>query len=613
MVDGRFALTWHDNAISGSCCAVVGAAKADAFILLLPPGLDRVAVAVMARRHPGLTVEPTEGIGLAEAELARLRFEECAIGEELPVLGADAARAFIASQTEYLLAAANAVVAVTDQAVIAAGTFAAERGLMGYQVVRHRLAELAAQVRIIAALTEQIQCEPGSEEGDREQTVGETAILVAEQTHRIISGCLQLFGGRGYMSSHWIGQAYRQTSSLHLVLGGRRDRGWTYKKLQFGDPSWPDDIDQFTRGVAEFCAHRIVPSLPAWQKTGTLPRQLFADFGAAGYLGLAVPSPMGGGGRDIRYSLALVEALMDSGLPGIAVSLMLPANTICPLLVRYAAPELRKQLLPEILAGTMIPSLAVTEPGSSSNLVHSMRTTAEEDGDHWIIEGEKVFITNGPVADVVFVLARTRPQPGPLSMSLIAVPTSTAGFSVAERYDKLGLHLSPTGRLRFDRCRVPKRLTVGLLHHGFAYFSDAISQERLLIAAGSTALALSCLDETARRAGLSAHAELASSIIHMQACRALCRGVARALKNGEPTMTNCSLVKFAVCEAAIAAIESCARQLPNVEDRAWIEDMLCDTRVLTIFAGSSEAMKDLYAARLAARFDIMRRTGEPST
>jgi alkylation response protein AidB-like acyl-CoA dehydrogenase len=497
---------------------------------------------------------------------------------------------------------------LADEAVQAAGLHAAERKLIDHQVVRHRLAELTAQVRIAHALVHELW-----RDGVDMATVREVAAFVADQTGRVVDGCLSVFGGLGYMADHWISRAYRDTRSLSLVLGHSGAPEWMRPAPSFRNSAQPADMDQFKREVADFAARRITPYLEDWEKTGAVPRSLFTDFASTGYLGLVVPRAMGGAGRDIRYSMALLEGLMDWRMASIAVSLMLPANTICPLLVRYATPQLQQELLTKIVAGSMIPSLAITEPGGSSNLVHTLRTTAKDSGDHWTIDGEKIFITNGPIADVVFVLARSKPKKGPLSATLIAVPTDTPGFKVVERHAKLGIHSSPTGRLLFEGCRVPKRYTIGLVHHGYAYFNEVISGERLLIAAGSVALAVSCLGMTMKCVPHAACVELRTDVVRMQACRALCYEVADSLRRNEQTTMHCWLAKFAVCEAANSVIGRCARKLTSPEDRAWIEQVACDARVFTIFAGASDIMRDLYAARLAGRFRLMQRLGSEPT
>lgn len=145
--------------------------------------------------------------------------------------------------------------------------------------------------------------------------------------------------------------------------------------------------------------------------------------------------------------------------------------------------------------GEAVGALAATEPGGGSALPHAVACHARLDNDWWILSGEKLFITNGPIADVVFVLARTSSDPGPFSLSLFAVPSSTAGFEMTRTLDKLGCRSSPTGWLSFRECRVPRANLVGRLDHGYPQVLRVMHEERVLIALGSLALAQATLDD----------------------------------------------------------------------------------------------------------------------
>jgi alkylation response protein AidB-like acyl-CoA dehydrogenase len=595
LVDGTDTLVWREGRIEGTTRLVTGAATAAEFLVMVPGG----RVALVPRDAEGLALTPVGSVGLPELGLAALRFTRCAV---TPLAREDAAKVFRRQEAARRRAGAEAAISLAGACVDAAGEVAVARDLLRHQVVRHRLADLVAQMRLLQALAaETRRCA----DADHAQEAW-LATLAAAQVSNIIDASQQLFGGHGYMAGHWLSDAFLETRSLHLLL----ETGETQGAPAVRDPSEPADLDAFRAEVARFIATRIVPHLAAWEQARSVPRSLFEDFGTAGYLGLTVPCAMGGGGRDLRYSLALVEAMMDWRMGAVAISLMLPANTICPLLVRYASPTLREAFLPGIVAGRLIPSLAVTEPGGTSNMLRTLRTTATDAGEDWVLDGEKIYITNGPIADVVFVLARTRPQHGPLSMTMIAVPTSTPGFRVFAWQPKVGLHISPTGHLGFERCRVPKRFTIGTVHHGYAYFNDVLSEERLLIAGGSAALTASCLREAIARAGPDAHAALRPEVARIEACRALCREIAGARQAGVQSMQDCWLAKFAVCDAARAAVAACDRVLQGTAHRAWIDAVSCDTRVLTIFAGASEIMRDLYATRLADRLRVTSRAAE---
>lgn len=604
LVDGGRGLTLHGGILNGVTETAVGAGEAGEFLLLIAGRGG--AVFHLAAGTPGLTIERIAIPGLADAAPARLRFDGCSVAG-MARLDPAAVEAFHAGRSEFTLAAATAAIELAGVSVIAAGTFAAERGLLDHQMVRHRLAELDGWSTVLRAMADEAWRCAGHGWDLAGERVRAVAVAAVDLVPWVVDGSLQVLGGLGYMAAHWVSRAYRETRSLPVVIGplpsaGRRSR------RRWRDPLQPADIGSFKEEAASFARRWLHPQLHSWRQAGELPREAFLGIGSAGYLGLAVPPELGGLGCDMRHGVALVESLLDWRTAGPVLSLLVPAWMICPLVVGFSTPEQQRELLPGLMAGTLIPSLAATEPGGSSGLLRDITTTAAAEGDHWVLDGEKTYITNGPIADIVFVLARSRPEGGALGMSMIAVPTVSPGFILVERLAKLGLHLSPTGRLRFERCRVPKSATIGNANHGYAYFGGNLSAERLLIAAGSVAMAKSCLAEARMRIGSRGRAALELETARLDACRALCADIALAMAHGEPAVMKACMAKYLACDAARAAIETCRLHLTEPEDQAWIEEVSCDARALTIFAGASDSLRDLHATRIAGRFRLNNRS-----
>jgi alkylation response protein AidB-like acyl-CoA dehydrogenase len=364
-------------------------------------------------------------------------------------------------------------------------------------------------------------------------------------------------------------------------------------------PQGPE-IEALRHRAGLFALQDIVPDLEKWERAGTLPRSLFQRFGAEGFVGLMVPREFSGAGLDVRHALALAEGLMERMAFAPMISLMMATNSIAPLLARHASADLRNEFLPDLLAGNIVGALAVTERESASDLKNTLQASARSDGDDWILSGEKLFITNGPIADVVLTLCRTGGDRCLASMSLIAVPRETPGFSV-ERLDKIGLHASPVGRLRFDGCRVAKRYTLGRTGSGFLMVGEAQMRECLVIAAGAAAFALACLSRAMRTVARSAEGDLPLHVALMVASRALCYEVAESYSRGEFISADTTLVKFAVCEAARRAVQSCQDCAPDPAERRWFERASCDARALTIFVGASEAMREAYGQRIGGQ------------
>ena len=368
--------------------------------------------------------------------------------------------------------------------------------------------------------------------------------------------------------------------------------------------AWGEGHRGFRARVGRLVSEAILPYRDQWEREGTLPRELFRAAGAAGVLGVTVPREMGGAGHDYSYAVALAEELMRHRAASAAVSLMVQSNTLCPLLALFGSAELQREWLRPLARGEAVAALGATEPGGGSALPHTVSCTALREGDEWVVTGEKMFITNAPIADVVLVLARTSAGAGPLTMSLIAVPADTRGFEMVARHRKLGLEASPTGHVRLDRCRVPSRLTVGRAGHGYPQMARVLCHERLLIAIGSLALARSVLEETADGAG--AGAELARMHAWLEGARAFACEAAREVCAGRTDAAAAAMAKFALCELAQRVVDGCVRlRGPGAAwEDAGVERVLREARVLSVFAGTSETMRELYGSRLAT---LMRR------
>ncbi|HEX8695755.1 MAG TPA: acyl-CoA dehydrogenase family protein [Longimicrobium sp.] len=370
--------------------------------------------------------------------------------------------------------------------------------------------------------------------------------------------------------------------------------------------AWSEGHRAFRVRVGRLVREAVLPHLDGWEREGRLPRELFRAAGGAGILGVTVPPEMGGAGLDYSYAVALAEELMRHRATSAAVSLMVQSNTLCPLLALFGSAEVRREWLAPLAAGEAIGALGATEPAGGSALPHTVSCTAVREGTEWVVTGEKMFITNAPIADVVLVLARTSPGAGPLTMSLIAVPTDAPGFETVAWHCKLGLEASPTGHVRLDRCRVPARLTVGRAGHGYPQMAHVLCHERLLIAVGSLALAGSVLEETAATSAPAAAAPLARMHAWLQGARAFAYRAAGEVGAGRTDAAAASMAKFALCELAQRVVDDCVRLRGPAAawEDAGLERVIREVRVLSVFAGTSETMRELYGSRLAA---LMRR------
>ncbi|MGW2821186.1 acyl-CoA dehydrogenase family protein [Streptomyces sp. NPDC001443] len=256
------------------------------------------------------------------------------------------------------------------------------------------------------------------------------------------------------------------------------------------------DHEAFRATVRAFLAKEVVPHHERWERNGVVDREAWRSAGRQGLLGMAVGEEYGGGGNDdFRYSAVLIEEFARAGASGLALSLH--NDIVGPYLTRLADAEQKRRWLPGFTSGDLVTAIAMTEPGAGSDL-QGIRTTAVDRGDHYLLNGTKTFISNGILADLVVVVARTTPEGGSGGQSLLVVERGMAGFERGRNLDKIGQKAQDTAELFFDDVRVPKENLLGEANQAFAHLMGNLAQERLAIAVGAAAAAEEILDVTLR-------------------------------------------------------------------------------------------------------------------
>jgi acyl-CoA dehydrogenase len=252
--------------------------------------------------------------------------------------------------------------------------------------------------------------------------------------------------------------------------------------------------EQFREQVRRFCEREIAPHYREWEKAGHSPREFWRKAGEHGVLCTTIPTEYGGPGGDFLHACIVTEEMVRVG-----ANLGIPVHSdmVSPYLLHYGSEPLKQRLLPRLCAGEIIGSIAMTEPGTGSDL-KSIRTHAVRDGDAWVISGQKVWITNGFNCGVVLVACKTDPAAGAKGVSLIAVEEGTPGFTRSQPMDKIGLKAQDTAELFFDSVRVPASNLVGEEGRGFVYLMEQLPQERLVIAMRSAATLETQLEATIR-------------------------------------------------------------------------------------------------------------------
>jgi alkylation response protein AidB-like acyl-CoA dehydrogenase len=254
--------------------------------------------------------------------------------------------------------------------------------------------------------------------------------------------------------------------------------------------------DQFRASVRQFLAKEVEPRNEEFERAGIVDRDVFLRAGEAGFLGFAVPEEHGGGGvRDFRYNAVLGEEAQAAGLASVGLGLTLHTDICQPYFLDLTTDEQKARWLPGIATGELITAVAMTEPGTGSDLA-GIAATAVRDGDHYVVNGSKTFITNGINADLVITAAKTDPTQRHTGMSLLVVEEGMPGFERGRNLEKLGLHGQDTAELFFTDVRVPVDNLLGTEGQGFRHLSQKLAQERLSIAVAGIAAARAALDWT---------------------------------------------------------------------------------------------------------------------
>ena len=258
-----------------------------------------------------------------------------------------------------------------------------------------------------------------------------------------------------------------------------------------------DDVhDEFRRSFASWVAKEIAPDYMLWEEAGIAPREIFTSAGSNGFLGMQIPEEFGGGGSDdFRFNQIVAEEFAYAGIGGAGLGITLHNDITIPYYLELANDEQRQRWLPGIASGDLITAIAMTEPGTGSDLA-SVGTTAVRDGDVYVVNGSKTFITNGINSDLVIVVAKTDPTARHSGMTLLVAERGMEGFDRGRNLEKIGNHSQDTAELFFDDVRIPVANRMGEEGEAFRYLSSNLAQERLSIAITGVASAQAALNSS---------------------------------------------------------------------------------------------------------------------
>ena len=372
---------------------------------------------------------------------------------------------------------------------------------------------------------------------------------------------------------------------------------------------YDDTHELFRNSFRAFVAAEMAPHIADWEAAGIMDREVYAKAGSHGFVGLSVPEEHGGGGSaDFRFNAVINEELAAAGMGGAGLGLSLHNDIATPYFVEYATPEQGARWLAGIASGELITAIAMTEPGTGSDLA-SIVTSAVRDGDEYVLNGAKTFITNGINADLVIVAARTDPEGGRQGMSLLVVERGMSGFERGRNLDKIGQHSNDTAELFFSDVRVPAANLLGEEGRGFEYLTFNLARERLSLAAYALGAARAALDwtvvyvkeRTAFGQPIASFQNtkfvLAEVKTEVEVTQSFFNECVLKLNAGELTAAEAAMAKLSTTELQRRATDRCLQLFGGYGymteypiSRAYV-----DARVTRIYGGTSEIMKTIIA------------------
>lgn len=375
-----------------------------------------------------------------------------------------------------------------------------------------------------------------------------------------------------------------------------------------------EETQMFRDMVLRFLSQEVLPHYDSWEKNHKMPREMWNTMGSAGLLLVDFPEKYGAAEASFDVCQMIQEEMCRLNLHALATGYNIHANIVAPYILNIGNEQQQDRWLPGMVTGEVLTALAMTEPGAGSDLA-GMRTNAVKDGDEYILNGSKTFITNGNTADMIIVCAKTDTKAGAKGISLFLVDTSLPGFSTGKPIEKIGQHSSDTGELFFENMRIPSDALLGQEGQGFVYLMQELPRERLGCAVQAIGHAQGALDLTCdyvkdrKVFGQSVSQfqntrfKLAQCLTELEMCRALLEKHMHKYKCGEMTVTDAAMLKLAATEMQLTMVNECLQLFGGYgyTDEYPISRFYRDARIQTIYAGSSEIMKEVISRSILGR------------
>jgi len=365
---------------------------------------------------------------------------------------------------------------------------------------------------------------------------------------------------------------------------------------------YSEEHEMFREQFRKFVEAEIAPFHDQWEEDGQISREVWRKAGAQGFLGPNVPEKFGGLGLDFGYNCIMTEEIAYGGFSGVGFNLH--SDIVLPYIYEYGSPQLVEKYMPRLLSGELISAIGITEPGAGSD-VKSIRTTAIRNGDHYVLNGSKTYITNGALADMVIVVAKTDPEAGAKGVTLLFVETNSPGFEKGKKLKKLGMKAQDTSELFFNNVKVPVENIIGEEGKGFYYLMHNLAQERLTCSVGAVCAARRAVEEAVKFARerivfgqplttfQNTQFKLAEMDAQVTQAQVFTDRCLELFMDGKLDGVTAAKAKMLTTDMQNRVIDD-ALQIHGGAGYMWeypISRLFADARITRIFAGSNEVMK----------------------
>nr|WP_301334144.1 acyl-CoA dehydrogenase family protein [Solimonas sp. SE-A11] len=375
-----------------------------------------------------------------------------------------------------------------------------------------------------------------------------------------------------------------------------------------------NELELFRDNVRRFFADEVEPHYEKWEKDGILPKSLYLKMGEAGLLCVDQPEEYGGIGAPFEFSCVIVEEAARMGFLALASNLTVHSDIAAPYILHLGTEEQKQKYLPRMASGECIGAIGMTEPGAGSDL-QGMKTSALLEGDTYVLNGSKTFITNGQNAGVVVLAAKTDPKAGGKGTTLFTVDTDLPGFKRGRNLEKIGLHSADTSELFFDNVRLPASTVLGRVGGGFGHLIDELPRERLVLAVSAIGHAQGAMEKTieyvtTRKAFGQAIAsfqntrfELAKIKTDIEVHRAFTEKCVALYAEQKLDVPTAAMIKLSTTEMEGRVTDACLQLFGGYGFMAEypISRYWADARIQRIYGGTSEIMKEVIARSLVGR------------